>query len=472
MPSFYPSHPGSLPLTPPEYENGYASNGCGTMDNNQPFYVGPARPNVRQYNGFDYNEQFSQPQSAFPSRTMDIRSRPLPNMPFNNGGISVNQPHDVYNSIHAPILPPIRLQDQAMLNEAIPPEYRPQEQRPFPEQQPRAKEEKSVGGVAAVLDYEMDQMADFVSEMAQGMYELYISKLCLADIDMMRSVHPGSAVNPQFRKYVSQVLSSTRLPSSTIIAGLYYLANRMSMLSESGKYNPSSGQVYHMLTTALILGSKFLDDNTFQNRSWAEVSNIPVAELNTLEAEWLTAIEYRLHFDPNTQDGFQSWKLHWHEYQAKYNKPKASTMLKPAPIDTTMQRQRSTRKVHFSPDCPIPPQYAPAAMEQFYPRRERTPPSAPHTGPNTPEYYGAGAWSGYLNPPPPYSMRTMPQSSQMHQSLQLPSQPPSYHHTPFAQPYAQSFWTGHGTSCNCPYCIRHNEQYLMPSSYGMQPVAG
>jgi hypothetical protein len=69
-----------------------------------------------------------------------------------------------------------------------------------------------------------------------------------------------------------------------------------------------------MLTVALLLGSKFLDDNTFQNKSWAEVSNIPVSELNSMELDWLFAFDWKIHERiHDQQDGFASWLSHWAE---------------------------------------------------------------------------------------------------------------------------------------------------------------
>ena len=59
--------------------------------------------------------------------------------------------------------------------------------------------------------------------------------------------------------------------------------------------------LFRLLTIAVVLGSKFLDDNTFINRSWSEVSGIQVHELNELELEWLLAIKFKLHRDPAEQ---------------------------------------------------------------------------------------------------------------------------------------------------------------------------
>ncbi|RAK99817.1 putative cyclin-like protein (Clg1) [Aspergillus ibericus CBS 121593] len=338
--------------------------------------------------------------------------------------------------------------------------------------EPQRKEEKATGGVAAHLDYEMDQMSDFVAEMAQGMYALYITEINLADIDFARSVYPGTSVPPQFRKYVYQILSSTRLPSSTILLGLYYLSSRMRMLSSAKVFHSGSGQVYRMLTVALLLGSKFLDDNTFQNKSWAEVSNIPVGELNSMELDWLFAFEWKIHdriYDQ--QDGFTSWLSHWDTWRNKTVARAQESRHALAPIDTNVPRNHRVSKPLLSPEGPIPPQYQRSATYETSwlnpAASEYSPPSAPHTGPNTPDYYAAGPW--YTQPPPPYSRTWVPPQ----QYIPAPrSQPPSYHHTPaYALPFAQSVWTGHGSSCGCLYCAKHMEHYMCANPFGsMQPI--
>ncbi|TKA42975.1 hypothetical protein B0A49_13995, partial [Cryomyces minteri] len=191
----------------------------------------------------------------------------------------------------APILPPLQSQVHGRpTKDDTDLQYRRQQR--VEQSQPPPKEEKVAGGVSSKLDYEMETMTDFVSEMAQGMYALYKSQICIADIDLIRSVLPGTSVHPSFRKWVSQVLCATRLPSATILLSLYYLSVRITMLSKAGPKTPVEGQSYRLLTISMIIGSKFLDDNTFINRSWSEVSGIKVAELNRLELEWLQDIGF------------------------------------------------------------------------------------------------------------------------------------------------------------------------------------
>ena len=387
-----------------------------------------------------------------------------------------------YGPISAPLLPPIRVPDASTDDLQT---MRPK--RSQPAAQP--KEEKAIGGVAAYLDYEMDQMADFVAETAQGMYDLYDSRICLADIDVARSVNPKTAVPPAFRKYVSQVLSSTRLPRTTILLALYYLSIRMTMLSASGRYITGSGQVYRMLTTSLLLGSKFLDDNTFQNRSWSEVSNIPVAELNVLEIEWLLAIKWDMHVNADDPQGFMLWQEQWEGYQDRKTIEKSLESLKLAPVDTNVVRQRSTTK-----RCSAVPVYQPSHNAQTYsagakdqlhsqwntpcydqwpPLRSKTdysPPSAPESGPNTPEWYGRlnGLGLGLGQGQQTYPARTIPPPPQI-----LPSQIPQLaYHNPFSQQYNSGPWNPHGGHCGCGYCMPYHDSYSMAPGYGPQPVAG
>ncbi|KAL1971225.1 hypothetical protein VTN77DRAFT_177 [Rasamsonia byssochlamydoides] len=462
MPSFYTPGLHGLPPTPPHL------HGSSRMENDQPFYLTgqSAFPPRYSQTGCEFIEQYSQATCFVKPAPMNIHTQAMPQMRNGrdmSGQQTLAQPQlgvsqAMYGPVAtAPVLPPIRSNvPLPPMDSAIPPQYRRQDIHMQPEQRP--KEEKATGGVAAHLDYEMDQMSDFVAEMAQGI------------------VYPGTPVPPQFRKYVHQILSSTRLPSSTILLGLFYLATRMRMLSAAGVYMTGSGQVYRMLTIALLLGSKFLDDNTFQNRSWAEVSNIPVAELNSMELDWLFAFEWKLHERiHNKQDGFAVWLSHWENYRAKMAARASDPRQKLAPLDTNIARQHAIPKPLLSPDGPIPPQYQrsgsyenawlnPAASEY-------SPPSAPPSGPTTPDYYSVGPWL-YANPPPPYTRVWMPQ--QYIPQPQPRSQPPSYRQTPsYSVPFAQSVWTGHGSSCGCLYCAKHHEHYFSANAFGaMQPVAG
>ena len=77
------------------------------------------------------------------------------------------------------------------------------------------------------------------------------------------------------------------------------------------KMNPSvkgkSGSEYRLLTVALMLGNKFLDDNTYTNKTWAEVSGITVGEIHVMEVEFLSNMRYTLYAS----------KAEWHSWLRK-----------------------------------------------------------------------------------------------------------------------------------------------------------
>ena len=484
MPSLYPpTMAQQMPLTPPEYYGGYSDTGTGSMQHlAQDLSCGTlselqhdmGRIELRSFpklcSGYA-NAQFAQPTSGKENDQRGARAS-LRTSAFEKSLGS-------YSSSRVPLLPPIRVSEG--LSDGF------QGSLKSTQVNTPSREEKVVGGVAAHLDYEMDQMADFVAEMAQGMYDLYESRIYLADIDIIRSVNPKSPVHSAFRKYVSQVLSSTRLPSSTILLSLYYLSSRISILSMTGRYSTGSGQIYRMLTTALLLGSKFLDDNTFQNRSWSEVSNIPVRELNVLEIEWLVATSWDMHIDPEDPQGFMLWRRQWERWQARKVEMSLDS-LKLTPLHTNIQRQRPLMKA--LPPTPLyPPTYNEATyahvgfkeqpnfqwhtsqrdqLLSLHSKPDYSPPSIPGTGPATPEWYTKPSDVSYAQPGQSQSTRSVPSLPQFTPSS---FQQTSYQ-LPFIRPQVRQNWNGHMLNCYCSYCSLHHDKYLVAPAFGPQPVIG
>lgn len=459
MPSFYPRQnmPRQL-LTPPEFVPSYHS-ACGNMQyQQQSAYQG--QPAIRQQDdGYDFADRYGQLAIAMPPMY------PQAGTYLSNAPPSLPPPSSFYEPSGATILPPMRVaHGQSMADVAL------QQQRAHEysqRTQPPAKEEKPVGGVSAKLDYDMDVMTDFVCETA------------------LRLITPGRLPPTSFRKWVHQVLCATRLPSATIVLSMSYLNTRMPLFSYTDPPK-SDSDLFRLLTIALVLGSKFLDDNTFINRSWSEVSGIRVAELNELELKWLDAINYVLHRDPKEHQGWEYWSGEWKKFEgaaaARVGRPN-----KPSPIDTSMHRRS------LNPNKPLPPlpmhqayhpppyEYTPKSAQptqstfnlpsysQYDPWRsasEHSPASAPTTGPTTPEYYGtAGHWA----PAEGYSRRTM---------FGFPplSQPaPQQQATNYGQPaYATQYnsaWNHHGMNCGCHYCAQRHQPYFMAPGYGPQAVA-
>jgi len=329
------------------------------------------------------------------------------------------------------------------------------------------------GGVCAVLDYEIDQLTEYIAEMAQ------------------RIVLPSGSVSPAFRKFVQALLTSTRLPSTTILLGMNYLARRMNMLKAAGPCKVTDGVVWRMLTIGLLLGSKFLDDNTFQNRSWSEVSGIPVSELNTMEHEWLEAMEWNLYVNLDTSKDFNAWLQSWNEWRESKNIQRKATLdrLAPmplAPIDTNVQRPRPYSQAYNGysksasrerPQSGFHSGYDQAAWVNSYPTPHLTPPSAPDSGLNTPEYMSAtgGApryndWAVFNQ----YSRGYQPQSHATYVPTHINPQLTPF--TPYDNHYGHHYgniWDHSSVDCSCGSCnIQSKQPYFMNHGYGQQIVAG
>lgn len=443
-------------LSPPEFVPSYHS-ACGAPYSQQSAFAGPT---IRQQDdGYDFADRYGQLAIAMPPMY------PQAGTYLSSAPPSLPPASSFYEPNGAAILPPMRVQPGQTMAEAAMQQQQQQQQRLHEYNQrvnQPAKEEKPVGGVSAKLDYDMDVMTDFVCETA------------------LRLITPGRMMPTSFRKWVHQVLCATRLPSATILLSMFYLSNRMPMLAHEPK---TDTHLFRLLTIALVLGSKFLDDNTFINRSWSEVSGITVHELNELELEWLLAINFRLHRDPSEQHGWNTWSEHWKAYQSTAA-ARAERSNKLSPIDTSVHRRS------FNPNKPLPTlpmqqpyaqasydyapksaqsAYNPPSYSQYDPWRsasDHSPASAPTTGPTTPEYYGAtGTWG----PVEGYSRRTMfgfpPLSQSAHAQQQSNYGPPAY------QQYGASAWNQHGLNCGCAYCVQRHPPYFMAPGYATQAVA-
>lgn len=349
------------------------------------------------------------------------------------------------------------------------------------------------GGVCAVLDYEVELMADYVSEMAT------------------RIVMPRSSVNAAFRKFVSQILSSTRLPSTTILLGMNYLAKRINMMHAANQTNHTEGQIWRMLTIALLLGSKFLDDNTFQNKSWSEVSGIAVGELNALEYEWLSANEWCLYVNLDESKDYNAWLANWQEWleSKKRQQAQASRVSLAAlvpPIETgeigrprnvngyaTWHQQQVAEYERLSSM-----KRAQAPSAQY--RREQTcwaypmawasaaPVTPPDSGYGTPEYANSAtsanshytewferAIVGGSNTSRHYQQPPTPAYNAFHQGSHPAARNPVAHGAFYN--YGHNIWeTPSVAECSCATCagVQNKQQqppYFVAHAYG-QPVVG
>ncbi|PQE33541.1 hypothetical protein CJF32_00003416 [Rutstroemia sp. NJR-2017a WRK4] len=110
-----------------------------------------------------------------------------------------------------------------------------------------------------------------------------------------------------FRKWVVTILLTTQVTQNVILLALLFIY-RLKTINPAVKGR--SGSEYRLLTVALMLGNKFLDDNTYTNKTWAEVSGISVTEIHVMEVEFLSNMRYSL----------LASKDQWNDWQKKLSK--------------------------------------------------------------------------------------------------------------------------------------------------------
>jgi hypothetical protein len=147
----------------------------------------------------------------------------------------------------------------------------PQDWHPFVDYSEPPPQLPVTGGVMAILDYDLKVMADFVANVSCNFINL---------------PKPWAALT----LFVEKVLNQTRLPSSTVILAVTYLAKRLTYDTPISE-DPNApliptGKLYEYLTMSLVLANKFLDDNTFTNTSWSDISGIARTDINVLERDW------------------------------------------------------------------------------------------------------------------------------------------------------------------------------------------
>lgn len=119
---------------------------------------------------------------------------------------------------------------------------------------------------------------------------------------------PDAIPTTGFRKWVATILTTTQVAQNVILLALLFIY-RLKLTNPTVKGKP--GSEYRLLTVALMLGNKFLDDNTYTNKTWAEVSGISVQEVHIMEVEFLSNMRYSL-FTPQ-----KKWE-EWHAILGKF----------------------------------------------------------------------------------------------------------------------------------------------------------
>ncbi|KAJ6261989.1 hypothetical protein Dda_2790 [Drechslerella dactyloides] len=174
-----------------------------------------------------------------------------------------------------------------------------------------------------------------------------------------RALRPDSIPSMSFKKWVTTILSTTQVSANVILLALLFIYRlKQSNPSVKGK----AGSEYRLLTVALMLGNKFLDDNTYTNKTWAEVSGITVSEIHVMEVEFLSNMRYSLFTSAKEWEEWQKklgrFGTFWDMAQRAVSSPISSIAPLPSPIN--MSHNSPPYAHEHSPTTAYPP--APPAI--------------------------------------------------------------------------------------------------------------
>ncbi|OUM54979.1 hypothetical protein BVG19_g4450 [[Candida] boidinii] len=253
---------------------------------------------------------------------------PVPGMHSRNGSLNVNAFENPYEITQQQIQNECYIQQQQQQAQ-----IQVQQQAIQQVAEPAQQQETVVGGVTAILEYDIEQMTKFVCWLCYGL--------------MKRTDNPTSV----FHSTVKQVLSATRLPKSTIILSLLYLSDKM-----ENEVEPTLDDTvaFQNVMISFVLANKFNDDNTFRNQSWSDATGLRVDLINKLEREWLCNIKWRLHYE----DGYECIEECWKTWSQKFNSPIATPILQQG-AQQQQQQQQVTPVI-------IAPQVQPSQLIQQY----------------------------------------------------------------------------------------------------------
>jgi hypothetical protein len=204
-----------------------------------------------------------------------------------------------------------------------------------------------------------------------------------------------------------------------------------------------------------------------------------------LEHEWLNSIGWTLYVNLDESKDFKAWLQSWNDWRESKNIQRNATLerLAPlAPIDTNVQRNRPYSQAYSSytksssrerPQSGFVASYEQTAWMNSYPTPHLTPPSAPDSGVNTPEYLSATGGGPRYNDWALFNQYSRGYQPQTHATY-VPTRVASYH-TPFANHYGNHYggniWDPTVSDCNCNVCNPHTKQpYFMTQGYGGQQI--
>lgn len=144
---------------------------------------------------------------------------------------------------------------------------------------------------------------------------------------MLRRLQPKS----RFLRFCREVLSTTQVSTSVITLALIYVHR---LKAAHPHLKGRDGSEFRLAISSLMLANKILDDNTYLNKTWAEISGMPLIEISKMEVEFWLGLKMELHI------GKEDYDRGLNEIQMLANDRNRAVIQRDAAVKRALQQQQ------------------------------------------------------------------------------------------------------------------------------------
>ncbi|KAG4107127.1 hypothetical protein H8356DRAFT_1625805 [Neocallimastix lanati (nom. inval.)] len=162
------------------------------------------------------------------------------------------------------------------------------------------------------------------------------------------SSHVSPKVISDLSKKFRYLVEITKFPYQCVLSSTYYLY----MLSKKHPELKGYGSERNLMVMALMVTNKMLYDNTYSNKTWSEISDIPLDELNIMELEFCGVLDYNLNIDPKN---YGIWENYMRTLVAKFESDSVRRLNNLKTSRAFIQEKLNTRQKINNPPSPVTP---------------------------------------------------------------------------------------------------------------------
>ena len=106
-------------------------------------------------------------------------------------------------------------------------------------------------------------------------------------------------------KYLVRLVSHSKMEISTLILILIYIDK----ICKNNKFRLNFFNIHKFIVTSMLVSIKYNEDDFFSNSFYAKVGGVSITELNHLEYEFLSLIDFDLYVDDDLYSKYSNYIL-------------------------------------------------------------------------------------------------------------------------------------------------------------------